>query len=307
MKRIVIVLLVLVMIFTGCAPAKEEEKVEEKLPTDDGMLNILMIGNSFCYYYTDELYDMLASAGIKANVCNVYYSGCTVQSHSAWLKSGEPNYEFISVSEYGRTSQKGLPLDVCLGIEEWDVISLQQHFNPDVADDLNEASQKTTAYAASVFRYLKENHPNARLLWHQTWAYQVGYEGPVNRKPEEVPMDQKVLTKEKQDLTYENIRAVSVDVAESNAVDLVPSGDAWQLARANTVVGDVLCNKNNTDSGDNYHDGDTGGGQFLNACVWYEVITGESCLENEFVPIYGLGEEKIAALKGAAHQAVAKM
>ena len=73
------------------------------------------------------------------------------------------------------------------------------------------------------------------------------------------------------------------------------------------MIGDTLCNKNGLRSGDNYHDGDTGGGQFLNACVWYEVITGESCLENEFVPMYGLEETKITAIKEAAHQAVQNM
>ena len=41
-------------------------------PSQDDTLNILMIGNSLCYYYVEELYGMLKAAGIKANVCNVY-------------------------------------------------------------------------------------------------------------------------------------------------------------------------------------------------------------------------------------------
>ena len=71
--------------------------------------------------------------------------------------------------------------------------------------------------------------------------------------------------------------------------------------------GDTLCNKKGQNSGDNYHDGDTGGGQFLNACVWFEILTGKSCVDNTFKPSYSLSETKRAALKSAAHQAVEDM
>ena len=39
-------------------------------------------------------------------------------------------------------------------------------------------------------------------------------------------------------------------------------------------------------AGDGNHDGDIGGGQYLNACVWFEVITGISVLGNPYVPEY---------------------
>jgi len=70
------------------------------------------------------------------------------------------------------------------------------------------------------------------------------------------------------------------------------------LARANPILGDNLTK-------DLYHDGETGGGQYLNACVWFEVLTKKSCLDNSFRPSYELSEEKVAALKQAAHEAVA--
>ena len=60
------------------------------------------------------------------------------------------------------------------------------------------------------------------------------------------------------------------------------------------------------DKGDYGHDGDIGGGQYLNACVWYEILTGNSCVGNTFRPSYELSEEKIAVLQAAAHQAVAE-
>ena len=57
--------------------------------------------------------------------------------------------------------------------------------------------------------------------------------------------------------------------------------------------------------GDGYHDGDIGGGQYLNACVWFETLTGKSCVGNAYRPAdYDLSEEKIAVLQQSAHEAV---
>jgi hypothetical protein len=50
-----------------------------------------------------------------------------------------------------------------------------------------------------------------------------------------------------------------------------------------------------------------GGGQYLNACVWFEVITGKSCVGNSFRPDYALSAEKVEVLQQAAHQAVEDM
>jgi putative protease len=59
--------------------------------------------------------------------------------------------------------------------------------------------------------------------------------------------------------------------------------------------------------GDYYHDGDIGGGQYLNACVWFETILGQSCIGNTFRPEYGLSEDLITIFQKAAHDAVAQM
>ena len=61
----------------------------------------------------------------------------------------------------------------------------------------------------------------------------------------------------------------------------------------------------NNGEGDYYHDGDIGGGQYLNACVWFEVITGQSCVGNTYRPDYVLDTDiTYEALQQAAHQAV---
>ena len=99
---------------------------------------------------------------------------------------------------------------------------------------------------------------------------------------------------------------------------------------------DYLCcrlGKSNGDvanAGDGYHDGDIGGGQLLNACVWFEIITGKSVIGNGYIPNYAttatlsadlasklhlektakgyaLTPEFVAQIQAAAHKAVAEM
>ena len=107
MKRFAVILawiLALGAILTACAPAANHPEttegsdmqniIQKSDPAQDDTLNILMIGNSLCYYYVEELYGMLEAAGVKANVCNIYSSGCTLEKHWTWWKNGESNYEF---------------------------------------------------------------------------------------------------------------------------------------------------------------------------------------------------------------------
>ena len=104
---------------------------------------------------------------------------------------------------------------------------------------------------------------------------------------------------------YEAAHTIALEMCEQHKVDRVPAGDAWQIVRNETFVGDTLCGKNGNDYGDYHHDGDTGGGQYLNGCVWFEVLTGKSCIGNTWRPDYALAEEKIPVLQQAAHKAVA--
>ena len=70
----------------------------------------------------------------------------------------------------------------------------------------------------------------------------------------------------------------------------------------------------NNGEGDYLRDGDVGGGQYLSACVWFETLTGRSCIGNTFRPVYKLedkkyllSEEMIEVLQNAAHQAVKEL
>lgn len=279
--------------------ASTEDGTESTAPVreDDGVFRILMVGNSFCYYFTDELYGLLKVAGIKASVSNVYASGCPLNRHVSWYREGNAEYEFITYDENGRSVEKHVDLKHCLEAYDYDYISIQQHFYPGLTENDLEAYNSCVPHAADLMEIIRTHRPASRILWHETWAYQIGYDRGV---------DSTILSLEAQTRQYNVIRKCSYTLAEDLDLLMVPSGDAWQIARADERIGDVLCNDStrNDGLGDNYHDGNIGGGQYLNACVWFEVLTGKSAAGNLFYPDYAITRDQMKALQEAAHKAV---
>lgn len=281
--------------------AKETKSVTVKDQVNDGLthwstenednaINLLMIGNSFCYYYVQELYGVAHAAGVEINVTNLYEAGCYVEEHWNWLTNeidGAGKYQYWVTNSMGRWRHGQITASYdALKYLDWDVITLQQHFGGGIKD-YEAAKAKCVPHTKNLYDYLKKNHPDSELYWQTTWAYQVGHESMASAA--------------EQKLKQNNIIALSQELADESGVKVIPSGQAWTIARADSRVGDVLCRT------DLYHDGDTGGGQYLNACVWFEVLTGKSCIGNTWQPTYLLDETKIAALQQAAHQAVADM
>ena len=282
-------------------PSTTQEEKEVPDPAADDVLNVLIIGNSFSTYYPDELIRVADAAGVKMRVYSVYYSGCKMTQHWEWNLHKEGHYTLYiyndPTKERSGLGNQSLTLDDCLEQENWDYISLQQHFGPRINMSYEDCYNSVKPYAKTLYNYIADMFPKAKLLWHQTWAYEVGYsrdDGPMT-------------STEHQAITHENIRAASQQIAKDCNVTLLPAGDAWAIARKNPVIGDTLCQSSakNNGKGDHYHDGQEGGGQYLNACVWFEMLTEKSCIGNTWRPKYTLSEEKIAALQSAAHEAVA--
>jgi len=265
-------------------------------------MKLLMIGNSFCYYFVKELHGIAKAAGIDLEVCNVYYSGCTLKQHWTWFEEGAANYRFYITNEDGRNKETECDLLHCLDARDWDVISLQQG-STTYRYSNEKAVELTEPYVANLYNYLRERFPNARYLWQQTWSSQVGYQSPAD----ETNVVPDVETQHFRD----SIAAYLAQyVCEKYKVDNVPTGVAWAMARADERIGNTLCNRVNDegeDTTDNHHDGNVGGGRYLNACVWFEVLTGKSCIGNTYVPEYELDKEKMEILQRIAHKAIAEV
>ncbi len=270
------------------------------------VMKILMIGSSYCYYFCDELYAIAHADGVEMKVANLYINGGLIKQHYEQITANEPIYWYIVNDKDGRNRQMQYKIQDALAAEDWDIITNQESYHPGYGITDSKASDETCYYAKLMFDYCKERFPNAKHYWHAVWAKEVGFMGPPtpeNRANNFANVEEvyQVRTKEKQTLNYEIIRDNSQLVCRQNQVDSIPTGLAWQIAREDPRVGDSMCMEDKT------HDSEEGGGQYLNACVWYEVLTGNSCIGNTWRPEYALPEEKLLAIQQCAHKSVAEI
>ena len=345
MKKTLCLLLVLAVICTlfgacGAAPSnnanntKETEKVMNQNakpdPSQDGTLRILMVGNSFCYYYTEELYELLMEnppEGVTAvEVYNLYYSGCSLTRHYDWWVGNTGEYDLFKVSSNGRENLapvKQWTLENALRMANWDYISLQGSAQGTsyMSGDPTENSLKAASLAEPLLNRFHELYPQAQLLWHRTWFFEIGrVSGKYTYTAEDGPrydagmqavcdyMCNEFVKDKEYDLKMVNSGVAWTKARELNETrNLLPEGGL--CARLGVVnlstypLGEGLPNP-----GDGYHDGDIGGAQLLNAYIWYMTLTGNTDLtKSNYKPVYQkdgvpypLSDELIAMLKEAA-------
>ena len=251
--------------------------------------NVLMIGNSFNYFFLDELYGMADAAGFDCRVSGVVAGGATLKQHAEWLAADAHPYQFRTVDHTGIHEQYHLSLDDCLSQAEWDVISYQNGGHYFRAGGYPLARAHMEPHLTSLVDHCRTAHPQAIQCWHQVWAYQIGY---VCQNPSFA-----IRCREEQQALYLDFRKMALCACDEHDLLMIPTGDAWEIAREDSRIGDTLCMT------DCLHDGEEGG-QYLNACVWFEMLFSKSCIGNTFRPPYALSEERISALQQAAHSAV---
>ncbi len=295
-------------------------------PTDDGEFNVLFVGNSYSYYWLDELWGLLDAAGYEnVRVCDVYASGCSFKKHWEWYENSEANYTYFQMYESTeRDAWEDVSLEECMGYANWDYIGFQQTGSPmydgGTVNGPQKFEQSVNASLPKLYRMLYENFPQAQFFWMQHWVHEVG----TSEK-------EGLATQADQDAYYQGYKDVSLRICPKYGFTNVPLGDAWQAVRHDplfykTGSGEypelTLHTRVFQGNGEPYdvlnikdlsHDGDMGGGQYLNACVWFEVLTHKSVLDNSFVPsyfhkpsgvTYTLTDQQIQKLKTAAHDAV---
>jgi len=275
-----------------------ENSMQKSDPSEDDVFNVLLIGNSGCYYYVEELHGIAAADNISMTVCNLYYSGATVMQHWNWLQNGEAVCEFFVTDENGRVKTEGADIMYSLKQRNWDAIGMCDGGQAKIRASTPEQILEERGPALNaLFDLYKKEFPMTKLYWQACSPYEVGYNKAFT-----------ITSYEDQQKDNALFREQAKRISQELGINWVPRGDAAQNARANSIVTNLTARINvNGGQGDMYHDGDIGGGQYLTACVWYEILTGNSCIGNTWRPPYALSEEMIQVLQQAAHDAVANM
>lgn len=286
---------------------------EPSAQTTAKTVRLLTVGNSFSGNAMRYMPD-LAKAG-----------GHTLILRQASIGGGSMAQHWERVERYQKDPQdtkatyNGKSLQQMLEAEEFDVVTIQQYSF--ISHDVS----TYRPFAKNLFDFIKKLRPNANVLVHQTWAYRC--DDPRFTKPSDKPGEPT-----SQKAMYEALTKAYETIATELGTMIIPVGDAFYIVDSDPVRGfkpdpafdrakaefpALPDQKHSLHAGlrwtekdgkrslgyDGHHAGVAG--QYLGACVFYEVLFGESVVDNRFVP-KELDADFAKFLQETAHKAIQK-
>lgn len=265
MKKILCVFLCLLLL-CGCgapvaeetAPATTTMPASTNEPLSDGKtLKVLAIGNSFSNNTTRYLYDIAKAEGVENIVLGrLYIGGCSLQKHMNCATNNLTSYTYYKNT--AGTWDKMENVNMLYGIQDeaWDIITMQQSSGNSGLPDSYEP------YLDQLIEYVNTNktNPNAKLVWHMTWAYQGDSTHSDFAK-----------YANSQDTMYNCIIEANKQKTKDHPAfsALIPVGTAVQNVRT-SYIGDTL-------TSDGYHLNTMG--EFIGGYVWYATFVGKPLSE----------------------------
>ena len=246
-------------------------------------MNGLSIGNSFSQNAHAFLPGMMKADGCDDfMLCNLYIPACSLETHWENMKSEKEAYEYqiYLPGETVMNKADGVALFEPLEDEDWDVVTLQQ------VSSLAGIEESWSPFIEELTAYVRMTAPKAKVLIHQTWAYD---KGTLNEGFSKYSNST--------DTMFDCInRAVEIAKINADVDGVIPCGLAFQFARQ-TKLKDMLT------APDGYHASVLG--CYLAGACFYEAVTGKSITENG-LRIEGVPDEYIKLLALCAHSAVEK-
>lgn len=214
-------------------------------------MNILAIGNSFSDDATRYLYAVARADSYPLHAANLYIGGCPLSLHHKNMLTGERAY---TLGYNGHLT--GFPVSLQEGLtnREWDVITLQQASH----ESFNPATY--TPYGEELADYIRRLCPSARLIVHQTWAY----ERDSERLHQIAGYDRA------QDMLADVVHAYATFARRIHADGIIPSGE---------MFGALLQNGMERVHRDTFH-ASLGAGRYALALLWYRMLSGRSVIGN---------------------------
>lgn len=277
-------------------------------------VKMLTIGNSFSANATHYLGDLAKAGGHKLVHQPLVIGGASFQVHAEKAQKHEADpKDKAGLYTSGRGLKENLELD------RWDYVTIQQ------ASIKSHDFATYQPYAGWLRDYVAKHAPQAKLLVHETWEYRK--DDPRFTKPSGKPGEPTT-----QDEMHTGLHAAYDKIAAELGARIIPSGDAFHLADTDAKWGyqtdtsfdpkaakqPALPNQTHslhvgwqwkkqkdgkTTLGMDGHHANMAG-EYLGACVWYEVLFGESAVGSTFVP-KGLDADYARFLQETAHRAVA--
>jgi hypothetical protein len=285
-------------------------------------VRLLTIGNSFSRNATRFLKDLAGAGGHTLVHTSIVVGGGSLELHSerALVHERDP-------ADKAALYANGRSLKQELTAEPWDYVTIQQASIK--SHDLATYRPHAARLAEIVHRYA----PQAKLLVHETWAYRAD-DPRFTPKPNDAEAKTETNEPTTREEMYEGLSSAYRTIAIELDAELIPVGDAFHLADSDDKWGfrtDAQFDsaaarypklpkqthslhvgwqwKKQADGRpalkmDGHHANMAG--EYLGACVFYEVLFDESPVGNRFVPA-GLDHDYGLFLQQTAHRAVTEL
>ena len=240
-------------------------------------MKVLFVGNSFSEDATRYL-QFIADGELF--VRNLYIGGCSLKTHVKNIHTDEEPYVYQENSE----KIKNCSLTAGLLAEDWDIVSIQQVSNDSGVLDTYEP------YITELVEYIQRCVPKAEIVFHRTWAYDLGSGHPYFHVYNNDPV-----------YMEEMIEKTVAEITAKHSLRVIPSGVAVRMARE--------CEMFSLDGGipltrDSYHLSLTHG-RYLAGLVCFKALTGKSPIGVSYIP-EGVSEESARLLQEIAERSFAE-
>lgn len=216
-------------------------------------MNILSIGNSFSTDAQRYLHRIAKADGIEINTFNLFIGGCSLSHHYRNMLSGERAYD---LEMNGESTGFRVSLEEALLNRDWDIITIQQVSNESPYYDTYQP------YLDSIIEFVRKCVPKAKIVMHQTWAYEEG----------SYRLNTELGYTHHQEMFRDIEKAYSKAAEAINADFIIPSGALFQKLIQNGIQ------KVHRDT---FHAG-FGLGRYALGLLWYSAITGRGVKSNTF-------------------------
>jgi len=277
-------------------------------------VRLLTIGNSFSKNATNHLDDLALAGGHTLVHKSIVVAGASLQLHAEKAQKHEADpTDKAGLYQNGRSLKEELTADA------WDYVTIQQ------ASIKSHNVSTYQPHAGWLRGYIAQHAPKAKILVHQTWAYRK--DDPRFTQPSGQPGEPST-----QEQMYRGLTDAYSKVASELGSRLIPVGDAFFIADTDPKWGyqtDTAFDPKTAQKPtlpDQTHSLHVGwfwpkpkegkefplamdghhanlAGEYLGACVWYEVLFGETVVGNTYVP-EGIEAAYARFLQETAHRAV---
>ena len=130
-------------------------------------MKILSIGNSFSEDAQRWLHSLGEQNGVCIDCANLYIGGCSLETHHI---NNRENNAFYDYQVNGNETQEKISIADALARDSWDIVTLQQVSN------FSGMPETYEPYLADLITMVKTALPDAEIMLHETWAYEIDTE-----------------------------------------------------------------------------------------------------------------------------------